>query len=54
MAPLDLGFMRSVKNHTDSLAELIALHTLKPLKTKKPLLAEGLFWSLGCVSTQDG
>ena len=30
------------------LAEWIALHTLKPLKTKKPFLAEGLFWSLGC------
>jgi hypothetical protein len=33
---------------TNPLAELIALHTLKTLKTKKPVLAEGLFWRLGC------
>jgi len=37
-----------VKNDTNPLAEWIALHALTALKTKKPLLAEGLFWSLGC------
>ena len=41
MAPLDLGFIRAVKNDASSLAELVTLY--QPWKQKSPSLPKGFF-----------
>ena len=52
MAPLDLGFIRAVKNDANSLAELVTLY--QPWKQKSPSLPKGFFGVLVVISSQDG